>query len=80
VRVTSISGSPNADQGRKDVALLQKHPAGDADRFLSAADIDAAADQTAAIQTRQFVFQSAGEQDPAKRLDESFVWRSLRRF
>jgi len=38
-----------ANERSKDIVLLQKHPAGRPHRFLSAPDIDAASDQSAAV-------------------------------
>src|SRR5713226_3213798 len=64
-----------ANQGRKDVAFLQKHSATDADRFLTFADVNAAGDLTAAIKTDQLFLERARKQHPAKRLEESLMNR-----
>ena len=53
------SGAPGliANERRKDVALLQKHTAGHADRFLAAPDVNAAGDQAAAIKAGEFFLE-----------------------
>src|SRR3954469_18695979 len=48
-----------ANQGREDVALLQKHSTRSADRFLSATEIHTAGDHSAAIETGQLIFEHA---------------------
>src|SRR5438045_6315730 len=71
-----------ANQRRKDVAFLQKQSASDADRFLAFTDVNPAGDLAAAIKADQFLLESAGEQHPAKRLEESLMRRRFlsRRF
>src|SRR6266516_4253454 len=63
-------GSPClvANQWREDVAFLQKQTASHADRFLALADVNAARDQTAAVETNELFFESAREQHPTKAL------------
>src|SRR5213082_2928199 len=77
-------GTPGliANQRCKDVAFLQKQSASDADRFLAFADVNAAGDLAAAIKADQFLLESAREQHPAKRLEESLMRRRFlsRRF
>src|ERR1700720_2757496 len=56
-----------ANQGRKDVPLLQKHSTGDTDRFLAFANVNAAGNLATAIKTDQFFLECAREQHPTKR-------------
>ena len=46
-----------ANEGREDIAFLQKHAAGDADCFLAFADVDATGDPTTAIHASEFFFE-----------------------
>jgi hypothetical protein len=69
-----------ANQRREDVTILQKQSAGDADRFLAAADVDAARDQAAAIETDEFLFERSRQQHPAKRFEESLMRRRFLRY
>src|ERR1700736_299617 len=70
-------GAPGlvANQRGKDVAFLQKHSAGDADRFLAFADVNSTGDLPAAIKTDQLLLERAREQHPTKRLQESLMRR-----
>src|SRR5438132_13126563 len=54
-----------ANEGREDVAFLQKDSASDADCFLAFADVNAAGDPTAAIHTGKFFFKRSRQQHPA---------------
>src|SRR4029077_8981707 len=69
-----------ANQRREDVPILQKQSAGNADRFLAAADVDAARDQAAAIKTDEFLFERSRQQHPAKRFEESLMRRRFLRY
>src|SRR5438270_7715767 len=67
-----------ANEGRKDVAFLQKESAGDADCFLSFADVNPASNPAAAIHAGEFLFERSRQQHPAKRLNIFFVDRRFR--
>src|SRR4051794_36927646 len=58
-----------ANQRREEIAfaLVQKHPARGADCFLPFAEINAADDHAAAIQTREFLLEHARRQHPTER-------------
>src|SRR6266480_3966583 len=64
-----------SNQRREDVAFLQEQSTRHADRLLSLADINAAGDQPAPIETNEFFLQRAREQHPTKRFEEAFVRR-----
>src|SRR5439155_4604240 len=66
-----------ANQRREDVSFLQKQTAGDTDRFLSPAHIDAASDQAAAVKADELFFEGAGEQHPTKRFEEALMRREF---
>src|SRR6266852_2057071 len=66
-----------ANQWREDVSFLQKQAAGDTDRFLPPADIDAARDQAAAVKADELFFEGAGEQHPTKRFEETLMRRGF---
>src|SRR5438094_239917 len=70
-------GSPClvANQWRKNVAVLQKQAASDADRFLTLSNVNAASDQTAAIKANELFFKRARQQHPAKCLEKAFMRR-----
>src|SRR5437899_10171850 len=61
-------GSPClvANQWREDVAFLQKQTASYADCFLAFADVNAARDQAAAVETDELFFERARELHPTK--------------
>ena len=67
-----------ANERRKDIAFLQKHPARRADRFLAFAEVNAAGDHAAAIKTRQFLLENPRLQHAAKRLEIFLVRRFFR--
>src|SRR6266705_6004933 len=55
-----------ANKRRKDVAFLEKQSARDTDSLLATPDVNAAANQPAAIKTCEFVFERSRQQHPAK--------------
>src|SRR5204862_1308728 len=59
-------------------AFPQKHSASSADRFLTAAEVNAADDHSAAIHGSEFLLKNSREEHPAKRFEISLVWRVLR--
>src|SRR6476620_10965226 len=63
-------GTPGlvANQWREDVAFLQKKSASHADCFLAFAQINAAGDQAAPIETGQFLLENAGLEHDAEGL------------
>src|SRR5262249_11833732 len=59
----------------EDVALLQKQTTGNADGFLTFANVNAAGDVAGAIKADQLFLERAREQHPAKRFQKLFVHR-----
>src|SRR5205814_5213511 len=64
-----------ANQRGEDVAFLQKQTTRCADRLLAFADIDAAGDQAAPIETNEFFLQRTRQQHPTKRFKEALMRR-----
>ena len=65
-----------ANERGKDVALLQKDTAGNADGFLAPADVNATGNAAPSIHTGEFFLKRAGQNHPAKRLEVFLVdWR-----
>src|SRR5690348_1876547 len=56
------------DQRSVGIPFLERHPEGNADRFLSAANINAAEDLPGSIQAGHFVIDQPREQHKAKSL------------
>jgi hypothetical protein len=60
-----------ADERRENIAFAEGNAGGDADGFLAAAEVNAAAgDFAGAVKTAEFVVERAREEHPAKGLDE----------
>jgi len=67
-----------SNQRREDVAFLQKQTTRYTDCFLAFANIDAASDQAAPIETNEFFLQCTRQQHPTKRFEETLMrWRGL---
>src|SRR5882724_4978770 len=64
-----------ANQRCEDIALFQKQAACCAHGFLALADINAASDEAAPIETNEFFLQRARQQHPPKRFEKALVRR-----
>jgi hypothetical protein len=64
-----------ANERCEDITFLSKNTAGDADRFLASADVNAAGDQTAPVKTRELLFENPRLEHDAERLEIFLVRR-----